>query len=201
VPAPRKTREGASPPDRNAPFEQINQHVWAFQRRGQPVLSVDANKKAWVGDFQNGGREGPPQGAPEPVRTHDVEDKRLGKVTPYGVDDPTDNAGWVRVGIDHDTASCATETIRRWWQELGRQMSPEAEALLVTADAGGSHRSRSRLWKVAVQELADRLHLRISVCHVPPGTSTWNKIAHRMFGHITHNWRGRPLLSRSVIVN
>lgn len=199
--APRKTREGASHPDRNAQFEHINQHVWAFQRRGQPVISVDAKKKELVGDFKNGGREWQPQGAPEPVRTHDFEDKRLGKVTPYGVYDPTYNAGWVSVGIDHDTASFATETIRRWWQEMGRQMYPEAEALLVTADAGGSNSSRSRLWKVAVQELADRIHLRISVCHLPPGTSKWNKIEHRMFCHITHNWRGRPLISRSVIVN
>jgi hypothetical protein len=200
LPAPRKTREGASHPDRNAQFEHITQHVRAFQR-GQPVISVDAKKQALVGDFKNGGREWQPQGAPEPVRTHDFEDKRLGKVTPYGVYDPTSNAGWVSVGIDHETASFATETIRRWWQEMGRQMYPEAEALLVTADAGGSNSSRSRLWKVAVQELADRIHLRLSVCHLPPGTSKWNKIEHRMFCHITHNWRGRPLISRSVIVN
>lgn len=199
--APRKTREGASHPDRTAQFEHINQHVRAFQRRGQPVISVDAKKKELVGNFKNGGREWQPQGAPEPVRTHDFEDKRLGKVTPYGVYDPTHNAGWVSVGIDHDTAYFATETIRRWWQEMGKQVYPEADDLLVTADAGGSNSSRSRLWNVAVQELADRIHLRIAVCHLPPGTSKWNKIEHRMFCHITHTWRGRPLISRSVIVN
>jgi hypothetical protein len=127
--------------------------------------------------------------------------RRWGKVIPYGVYDPTHNAGWVSVGIDHDTAYFATETIRRWWQEMGRQVYPEAAILLVTADAGGSNSSRSRLWKVAVQELADRIRLRISVCHLPPGTSKWNKIEHRMFCHITNNWRGRPLISRSVIVN
>lgn len=201
VPAPRKTREGASPPDRDAQFAPINAHVRAFQRRGQPVISVDAKQKELVGDFTHGGREGQPQGSPEPVRTHDFEDKTLGTVTPDGVYDPTHHAGWVSVGIDHDTAACATETIRRWWQEMGRQVYPKAAALLVTADAGGSHSSRSRLWNVAVQELADRIRLRISVCHVPPGTSKWNKIEQRMFCHITHNWRGRPLISRSVIVN
>lgn len=199
--APRKTREGASHPDRDGQFEHINQRVRVFQRRGQPVISVDAKKKELVGDFKNGGREWQPQGSPEPVRTHDFEDKTLGKVTPYGVYDPTHNAGWVSVGLDHDTAYFATETIRRWWQEMGRQVYPKAKDLLVTADAGGSNSSRSRLWKVAVQELADRIHLRISVCHLPPGTSKWNKIEHRMFCHITNNWRGRPLISRSVIVN
>jgi hypothetical protein len=199
--APRKIREGASHPDRNAQFEHINHQVRAFQRRGQPVSSVDAKKKDLVGDFKNGGREGQPQGSPEPVRTHDFEDKTLGKVIPYGVYDPTHNAGWVSVGIDHDTAYFATETIRRWWQEMGRQVYPKAEALLMTADAGGSNSSRSRLWKVAVQELADRIRLRLSVCHVPPGTSKWNKIEHRLFCHITNNWRGRPLIRRSVIVN
>jgi Rhodopirellula transposase DDE domain len=201
LPAPRKTREGASPPERNAPFEQINQQGQAFQRRGPPVSSVDAKQKAWVGDFKNGGREWPPQGAPEPVRTHDFEDQTRGKVIPSGVDDPPHNAGWVSVGIDHATAALATKTIRRWWQEMGRQVSPKATALLVTADAGGSKSSRSRLWKVAVQALAERIRLRISVCHWPPGTSKWNKIEHRMFCHITNNWRGRPLISRSVIVN
>lgn len=162
---------------------------------------MDANKKAWVGDVKNGGREWPPQGSPEPVRPHDFEDKTRGKVIPSGVYDPTHNAGWGSVGSDHDTAVFATETIRRWWQEMGRQVSPKAVALLVTADAGGSKSRRSRLWKVAVQELADRIRLRISVCHLPPGTSKWNKIAHRLFCHITNNWRGSPFISRSVIVN
>jgi DDE family transposase len=199
--APRKTREGTSHPDRNAQFEHINYQVRAFQRRGQPVISVDTKKKELVGDFQNGGREWQPQGSPEQVRTHDFEDKELGKVIPYGVYDPTCNAGWVSVGIDHDTAYFATETIRRWWQEMGSLIYPQAAQLLVTADAGGSNSSRSRLWKVALQQLADALQLRISVCHFPPGTSKWNKIEHRMFCHITNNWRGRPLVSRSVIVN
>jgi len=199
--APRKTREGASHPDRNAQFEHITRQVRAFQRRGQPVISVDTKKKELVGDFKNGGREWHPHGSPEPVRTHDFEDKKLGKVIPYGVYDPAQNAGWVSVGIDHDTAPFATETIRRWWQEMGHQVYPQAAELLVMADAGGSNSSRSRLWKVAVQELADSLRLRVSVCHFPPGTSKWNKIEHRMFCHITNNWRGRPLLSRSVIVN
>jgi hypothetical protein len=201
VQAPRKTREGASHPDRNAQFEHINQQVRAFQQRGKPVISVDAKKQELVGNFKNGGREWPPPGSPTPVRTHDFEDKTLGKVVPYGVYDPTHNAGWVSVGIAHDTAYFATETIRRWWQEMGEQVYPKAEALLVTADAGGSHSSRSRLWKVAVQELADCIRLRISVCHLPPGTSKWNTIEHRMFCHITNTWRGRPLISRSVIVN
>jgi hypothetical protein len=199
--APRKTREGASHPDRNAQFEFINRQVRAFQRRGQPVLSVDAKKKELVGDFHNGGREWQPHGSPEPVRTHDFADKKLGKAIPYGVYDPTHNEGWVSVGIDHDTAYFATETLRRWWQEMGKPVYPNAEDLLVMADAGGSNSSRSRLWKVAVQALADSLSLRITVCHFPPGTSKWNKIEHRLFCHITNNWRGRPLLSRSVIVN
>jgi len=196
----RKTREGVAHPDRNAQFEHINRQVRAFQRRGQPVISVDTKKKELVGDFKNGGQEWQWQGTPEPVRTHDFVDKKLGTVIPC-VYDPTHNAGWVSVGIDHDTAYFAAESIRRWWQEMGRQVYPKAAELLVMADAGGSNRSRSRLWKVAGQELADGLHLRISVCHFPPGTSKWNTIEHRMFCHITNNWRGRPLLSRSVIVN
>ncbi len=201
LPAPRKTREGASHPDRNAQFEHINHHVRAFQRRGQPVLSGDTKKKELVGDFKNGGREWQPQGSPAHVRTHDFAAKKLGTVIPSGVYAPTHNQGWVGVGIDHDTASFATETIRQWGQEMGRQVYPTAKELLVTADAGGSNSSRSRLWKVAVQTLADSLRLRISVCHFPPGTSKWNKIEHRMFCPITNNWRGRPLISRSVIVN
>jgi hypothetical protein len=199
--APPKTREGASHPDRNAQFEHIPRQVRAFQRRGQPVISVDTKKKALVGDFKNGGREWHPHGSPEPVRTHDFADKKLGKVIPYGVYAPAQNAGWVSVGIAHDPAPFAPETIRRWWQEMGHQVYPQAAELLVMADAGESNSSRSRLWKVAVQELADSLRLRVSVCHFPPGTSKWNKIEHRLFCHITNNWRGRPLRSRSVIVN
>jgi hypothetical protein len=197
----RKTREGSSHPDRNAQFEHINRHVQAFLKRGQPVISVDTKKKELVGDFKNGGKEWQPQGDPEPVRVHDFKDKKLGKAIPYGVYDPTHNSGWVSVGIDHDTAEFATETIRRWWREMGQPLYPRARELLVTADGGGSNSSRSRLWKVAVQRLADDLKLSISICHFPPGTSKWNKIEHRMFCHITNNWRGRPLVSRAVIVN
>ena len=197
----RKTREGGTHPDRNAQFEHINRQVRAFQKRGQPVISVDTKKKELVGDFKNAGREWQPEGQPEEVRVHDFKDKELGKAIPYGVYDPTHNNGWVSVGIDHDTAYFATETIRRWWQEMGQPVYPQARELLVTADGGGSNSSRSRLWKVAVQGLADALRLAITVCHFPPGTSKWNKIEHRLFCHITNNWRGRPLLSRAVIVN
>jgi transposase len=199
--ANRKTREGASHPDRNAQFEHISQKVRAFQRRGQPVVSVDTKKKELVGDFANKGQEWQPSGEPEKVRAKDFPDKKLGKVIPYGVYDPTANEGWVSVGVDHDTAEFATESVRRWWVEMGQVRYPEAEELLVTADGGGSNGSRSRLWKVCLQELADKIGLQISVCHFPPGTSKWNKIEHRMFCHITKNWRGRPLVSRGVVVN
>jgi hypothetical protein len=199
--ANRKTREGQSHPDRDAQFEYIARRVRAFQRRGQPVVSVDTKKKELVGDFKNGGREWQPAGTPEEVRCKDFKDKRLGKVAPYGVYDLTANEGWVSVGIDHDTAQFATETVRRWWQNMGSRLYPEAQELLVTADAGGSNSYRTRLWKAALQGLADGIGLRISVCHFPPGTSKWNTIEHRMFCHITENWRGRPLVSRAVIVN
>jgi len=197
----RKTREGASHPDRNAQFEHISRKVKAFQRRNQPVISVDTKKKELVGDFANKGQEWQPVGQPEKVRTRDFPDKALGKVIPYGVYDPTANAGWVSVGVDHDTAEFATESIWRWWEEMGQVRYRQAKELLVTADGGGSNGSRSRLWKVGLQQLADRIGLRISVCHFPPGTSKWNKIEHRMFCHITKNWRGRPLVSRAVVVN
>jgi hypothetical protein len=199
--ANRKTREGSSHPDRNAQFEYINRQVSAFQRAGQPAVSVDSKKRELVGDFKNGGQEWRPAGAPDEVRAKDFPDKRLGKVTPSGVYDLTDNAGWVSVGIDHNTAPFATETIRRWWCEMGTPLYPDADSLLVTADAGGSNGYRCRLWKVALQQLADTIGLRIVVCHFPPGTSKWNKIEHRMFCHITKNWRGKPLLSRAVVVN
>jgi len=199
--ANRKTREGASHPDRDAQFEYINRRVRAFQRRGEPVVSVDTKKKELVGDFKNGGREWRPQGTPERVRVHDFQDPDLGKVIPYGVYDLAANAGWVSIGIDHDTARFATATLRRWWRCMGSRVYPKATELLVTADAGGSNSSRSRLWKVALQDLADAIGLEISVCHFPPGTSKWNKIEHRMFCHITENWRGKPLLSHAVIVN
>jgi transposase len=199
--ANRKTKEGKDHPDRDAQFGYINRKVQQFQRSGQPVVSVDTKKKELLGDFKQSGREWRPQGCPEAVRTHDFRDKELGIGIPYGVYDLTRNNGWVSVGIDHDTAEFATETLRRWWARMGSLAYPEAEELLVTADGGGSNSSRARLWKVCLQELADELALRISVCHFPPGTSKWNKIEHRMFCHITENRRGRPLLSRAVIVN
>lgn len=197
----RKTKEGKGHPDRDAQFDYISRKVKRFQRRGQPVISVDTKKKELLVDFKQSGKEWRPQGCPEPVRVHDFRDKSLGIGIPYGVYDLTHNNGWVSVGIDHDTAEFATETVRRWWARMGSVAYVGAEELLITADGGGSNSSRSRLWKVCLQELADDLSMRISVCHFPPGTSKWNKIEHRMFCHITENWRGRPLLSRAVIVN
>lgn len=197
----RKTKEGGAHPDRNAQFEHINAMVKQFQRRGQPAISVDTKKKELIGDFKNGGREWQPQGEPEEVRVHDFLDKKLGKAIPYGVYDLTNNQGWVSVGIDHDTAQFATAAIGRWWKKMGRSRHPQAAELLIMADGGGSNGSRCRLWKVALQDLADQLHMPIRVCHFPPGTSKWNKIEHRMFCHITQNWRGRPLISHEVIVN
>lgn len=197
----RKTREGASHPDRNAQFEYINRKVKAFHRRGQPVISVDAKKKELVGNFAQQGQEWHPVGHPEQVWTRDFPDKALGKVIPSGVYDPAATVGWVNVGVDHDTAAFATESIRRWWEEMGQGRYHDATELLVMADGGGSNGRRSRLWKVSLQQLADQSGLRLSVCHFPPGTSKWNKIEHRMFCHITKNWRGRPLVSRAVAVN
>ena len=199
--ANRKTREGKDHPDRDAQFQYSNRRVKEFQRRGQPVVSVDTKKKELLGDFKNGGRAWRPRGCPERVRTHDFRDKDLGIGIPYGVYDLTRNHGWLSVGIAHDTAAFATETLRRWWKDMGSVAYPEAEQLLITADGGGSKGSRARLWKVCLQKLADELGLRIAVCPFPPGTSKWHKIEHRMFCHITENWRGRPLLSRAVIVN
>lgn len=196
----RKTKEGANHPDRNAQFEHINKTVKAFQRRGQPVISVDTKKKELVGNFKNGGREWRPEGEPTEVLVHDFLDKTLGKAIPYGVYDVTQNQGWVSVGVDHDTARFAAQAIRRWWQKMGLKRHRGAQELLIVADGGGSNGSRCRLWKVALQELADRLGMTIHVCHFPPGTSKWNKIEHRMFCHITQNWRGRPLISHEVII-
>jgi hypothetical protein len=198
--ANRKTREGAEHPDRNAQFEYINRKVKAFQRRGQPVISVDTKKKELVGDFRNVGREWRPRGQPQEVRTHDFQDDDLGKVIPYGVYDLTHNEAWVSVGIDHDTAEFAVASIRRWWRTMGIKRFPHATRLLITADSGGSNGARSRLWKVALQRFADETGLDVSVCHFPPGTSKWNKIEHRLFCQITRNWRGQPLLSREIIV-
>jgi hypothetical protein len=199
--ANRKIKEGADHPDRNEQFEHISRKVKAFQRRSQPVISVDAKKKELIGDFKQTGREWCPKGTPVQVRTHDFPDPDLGKAIPYGVYDLTNNEGWVSVGINHDTAEFAVETIRRWWEEMGCQSFPKATELLITADSGGSNGHRSRLWKFSLQGLANQIGLKIRVCHFPPGTSKWNKIEHRMFCHITQNWRGQPLVSRSVVVN
>ncbi len=199
--ANRKTREGGSHPDRDAQFAYINAQVTALQRRGQPVVSVDTKKKELVGDFKNGGREWRPEGQPEEVRVHDFRDKELGKAIPYGVYDITNNQGWVSVGIDHDTAHFAARSIRRWWEEMGAGRFPRARELAITADGGGSNSCRSRLWKVALQGLADALGLRLRVMHFPPGTSKWNKIEHRLFCYVTQNWRGQPLVSREAIVS
>jgi hypothetical protein len=197
----RKTKEGADHPDRNAQFEHINATVMRFQRRGQPVISVDTKKKELVGEFRNGGREWQPKREPVEVNVHDFMDKNLGKAIPYGIYDVTQNEGWVSVGIDHDTARFAAEAIHRWWKKMGSKRHRGARELLITADGGGSNGSRCRLWKVALQDLADQLEMPVHVCHFPPGTSKWNKIEHRMFCHITQNWRGRPLVSHDVIIN
>lgn len=196
----RKTREGAHHPDRDAQFQHIAKAVAQFQRQRQPVISVDTKKKELIGDFKNGGREWQPAGQPEQVRVHDFIDLELGKVNPYGVYDLTANEGWVSVGIDHDTAEFAVQTIRRWWLEMGQPLYPKAKRLLITADCGGSNGYRVRLWRMQLQHLADEIGLTVQVCHFPPGTSKWNKIEHRMFCHITNNWRGRPLLTRQIVV-
>jgi hypothetical protein len=199
--ANRKTREGASHPDRNAQFEHINNAVRRFQDRDQPAISVDTKKKELVGDFRNAGQEWRPRGRPQEVRVHDFLDPTLGKAIPYGVYDMVSNQGWVSVGIDHDTAQFAVNSIRQWWRRMGRRRFPRARDLLITADGGGSNSPRSRLWKVSLQELADELGLRLHVSHFPPGTSKWNKIEHRLFSFITQNWRGRPLVSHQTVVN
>jgi Rhodopirellula transposase DDE domain len=196
--ANRKTTEGSSHPDRNAQFEHINTKVEEFLKRGQPAISVDTKKKEQVGDYKNGGREWRPQGQPERVRVHDFAQQ---KDVPYGVYDLGQDAGWVSVGTDHDTAAFAVESIRRWWSMMGRASYPRARQLLITADSGGSNGARLRLWKMELQQLADETGLEISVCHFPPGTSKWNKIEHRLFSFITQNWRGQPLVSHEVIVN
>lgn len=198
--ANRKTREGSNHPDRNAQFEHINAQINAFQAAGQPAISVDTKKKELVGDFKNGGRELRPKGDPEPVRVHDFMLPELGKVAPYGVYDIAANAGWINLGITSDTAAFAVESIRRWWQELGQSRYPSADRILITADCGGSNGARVRLWKTELQTLADQTGLSITVAHLPPGTSKWNRIEHRLFAFITQNWRGKPLLTHQVIV-
>ena len=199
--ANRKRIEGAGHPDRNAQFEHIARAVQAQIAAGDPAISVDTKKKELVGNFKNGGREWRPQGNPDDVNVHDFEVPEQGSVRPYGVFDLAQNAGWVSVGVDHDTATFAVETIRRWWKSMGQAAYPQARSILITADGGGSNGSRLRLWKIELQRLADELGFPISVCHFPPGTSKWNKIEHRLFSHITMNWRGRPLVSHEVVVN
>lgn len=199
--ANQKTAEGSSHPDRNDQFEHIYREVKEFQSGGQPVISVDTKKKERVGDFKNGGRELRPKGNPEKVRVYDFEIPELGKVAPYGVYDQTLNAGWVNVGTDHDTATFAVESIRKWWITMGQEAYPNAERLLITADGGGSNGARVRLWKIELQKFANETGLVIAVSHFPPGTSKWNKIEHRLFSYISQNWRGKPLVSHEVIVN
>ncbi len=196
-----KSREGSSHPDRDAQFRYLHDLVVRHQRRHQPVISVDTKKKELVGEFKNGGREWPPRGHPAPVRVHDFLPPDLGKAIPYGVYDLQRNEGWVSVGIDHDTATFAARTVRRWWEVMGRSAYPRATSLLVTADCGGSNGARVRLWMWELQQLADRTGLTLTVCHFPPGTSKWNKIEHRLFSHIAMNWRWKPLVSLAVIVS
>jgi len=199
--ANRKVREGKDHPDRNEQFERISRKVRHRISHHQPAISVDCKKKELVGDFKNSGREWHPKGHPEEVRVHDFKIKELGKAIPYGVYDLHRNMGWVSVGVSHETAAFAVATIRRWWRELGRKSYPKAHSLLIVADGGGSNGSRVRLWKWELQKLANATGLRISVCHLPPGTSKWNKIEHRLFSYITQNWRGTPLLTHATIVN
>ena len=196
----RKTREGSDHVDRDAQFHYINDRVKEALASGNPAISVDTKKKELVGDFRNAGREWRPKGSPEEVRVHDFVIPELGRAVPYGVYDIAGNTGWVSVGIDHDTAAFATNAIRSWWQLMGRARYPKAKSLLITADGGGSNGSRVRLWKLELQKLADELDVPITVCHLPPGTSKWNKIEHRLFSFITSNWRGKPLVSHQVIV-
>ncbi len=197
----RKTLEGTSHPDRNAQFEYINKKAEAALIAGQPVISVDTKKKELVGQYKNAGKEWRPEGEPEKVKVYDFVDEKLGRANPYGVYDLANNIGWVSVGTDHDTASFAVSTIRQWWSAMGKATYPEAKELMIMADGGGSNGSRVRLWKLELQRLADELKLTIRVSHFPPGTSKWNKIEHRLFSHISMNWRGQPLVSHEVIVN
>lgn len=199
--ASAKTIEGGQHPDRDAQFRYLNDQASSHLDAGDPVISVDTKKKELVGQFKNGGREYRPAGQPEQVNVHDFMDKQLGKAIPYGVYDIAANAGWVNVGTDHDTAAFAVATIRNWWRNAGSAAYPHARRLLITADGGGSNGYRTRLWKIELARLADETGLTITVCHLPPGTSKWNKIEHRLFSHISMNWRGRPLTSHEVIVN
>lgn len=197
----RKTLEGSKHEDRDAQFQHINERVAQHLGEQQPVISVDTKKKELVGDFKNNGRELRPQGDPVKVRVHDFVIPELGRAAPYGVYDINSNTGWVSVGVDHDTATFAVETIRRWWVWMGKDAYPHATRLLITADSGGSNGSRLRLWKVELQKLADETGLSVLVSHLPPGTRKWNKIEHRLFSFISQNWRGKPLVSHQVIVD
>jgi hypothetical protein len=196
-----KTQEGKQHPDRDAQFHYINNQSRSFLDRKLPAISVDAKKKELIGPYAKAGQEWQPMSVPEEVNTHDFPDPKVGKAIPYGVYDIGRNQGWVQVGCDHDTASFAVQSIRSWWRSMGHCCYPHAKELLINADAGGSNGYRIRLWKVELQHLADETGLRITVCHFPPGTSKWNKIEHRLFAHITMNWRGRPLTSHEVVVN
>jgi len=201
--ANQKTLEGSHHADRDEQFQYINRKAQRYLKQGEPVISVDTKKKELVGDFKNAGREWQLKGRPEPVRVHDFEirEPEKGKVAPYGVYDLGRNVGWVSVGVDHDTAAFAVESIRRWWRWMGCQSYPKAKRLLITADSGGSNGARVRLWKWELQQLADETGLEIAVCHFPPGTSKWNKVEHRLFSFISQNWRGKPLISHEVIIN
>ena len=196
----RKTKEGSHDPDRDGQFEHINAQAVALQAANQPVISVDTKKKELIGDYKNPGSDYRPQGCPDAVNMHDFPDKELGKVVPYGVYDIAADAGCVSVGIDHDTAEFAVNAIKRWYDTMGRERYPTAETLMITADGGGSNGARVRLWKIKLQEFADATGLTLAICHYPPGTSKWNKIEHRLFCHITQNWRGKPLTSRLAVV-
>jgi transposase len=199
--ANRKSLEGGTNPDRNAQFEFINKQSAKFLKKKCPVLSVDAKKKELIGNYKQNGKVWRPKGKPELVKVYDFIDKKLGKATPYGIYDLKQNIGWVNVGIDHDTAEFAVESIRRWHKHFGKELYPQAKEIYVTADGGGSNGSRNRLWKYCLQEFADETGLTIHVSHFPPGTSKWNKIEHRLFNHISMNWKGQPLVSLDVIIN
>ncbi len=196
----KSIEEGSDHEDRDAQFEHLNQEVRKFMRRGEPVISVDTKKKELVGRYKNGGREWHPKGSAPKVKVHDFIDKELGKAIPYGVYDMTRNYGWVNVGRDHDTAAFAVESIRRWWRGMGQRTYRQTKRLLICADGGGSNGYRVRLWKKELQGLADQTGVEMHVCHLPPGTSKWNKIEHRLFSHISINWRGKPLISHEVII-
>jgi transposase len=199
--ANRKIKEGEVSPERNEQFEYINNMVKSFQSKNQPVISVDAKKKELIGNYKNNGRKWEPKGKAEEVNMHDFVDKELGKISPYGVYDIENNLGWINIGIDHNTATFAVESIKSWWLTMGKALYPDAKELLITADAGGSNSVRSRVWKVQLQKFVNETGLHITVCHFPPGTSKWNKIEHRLFSFISQNWKGQPLRNHEIVIN